>query len=218
MKWKPWNSRGAVEQTIEKCKERNYEESAHERLDEVITRLTEESDDGHFATINIEERHIRGFQIMEDNDWEYVALHYSGGHDEGGVDEAYLLLKDGTEIEMGWDPMELLAACPRILGWQGCWKATVTHEAGMQFFHKTSRTWNNWHNPTAVLATTTDNPFMDSIDDQFGSWAGDWRADGNLNWDNRKKIDGKENPDYRGHPSLEFHEEVMCSEAQSVPI
>jgi hypothetical protein len=235
--WKPWNCRGATKERLETCKARNYEESAHERLDEVITRLTEESDDGHFVTITNEERHERGFQIMEDNDWKYVYIQYSGGHDSGGIDEARIDLKDGTAIDIGWEAEALLAVCPRILSWMPGhpsdrvpldldhdidgqdYAGQVIGQADRFFDHRPVDAWGNrfyWHSPCRSLAAITDNPFMDPIDDQFSSWAGDWQAHGQLEWDNRKKIDGKGNPDYRKRPSLEFDWQVY--EAQSVPV
>jgi len=213
--WKPYMCKGMNRKRLENCNERNYEEAAHERLEAKIEDLLKQSDDGHFFTIVRPSRAERGFALMEENDWEYIYLHYYGGHDSGGIEEATLLRKDGTETAMDWECEDIRKKCPRILTWntnilypkvtgQG---QTVASEVSVFFVKKEETHFGGrpyWHSPAHSLSTTIDNPITDAVGSEFHSWAGDWSADGTLVWDLRKKVDGEKNPDYRVKPSLNY--------------
>ena len=228
-RWQPYNCKGQKRERLDGCNARNYEEAAHERLEEKIVTLLEQSDDGHFFTIVEKSRAERGFALMEENDWEYIYLHYYGGHDSGGIEEATLLRKDGTETDMNWECKDILKKCPRILTWDTDilyptvtgQDETVTGEVDVFFVKKETTPYGGnpyWHSPVHSLSTTIDNPITDAVGDKFLSWAGDWSADGTLLWDLRKKVDGKKNPDYRAEPSLNYEITEYVHKTETIEI
>lgn len=106
----------------------------------------------HFGTA--EENKAKLFAAMKEHGVSYLEAHYSGGNDEGGVDEVEVL-KDAsgglvTIESMGWQhPIQ--EACDRVLSGEfGTWAGDFSASGRLYADMKENKVWRSGSTSTYI--------------------------------------------------------------------
>ena len=146
-----------------------------------------------------------GYAALERAGWKKCEIDYSGGHDSGGIDLITITKNNGEVLEVAWQDFEEAlkpASLPRLAPSSGWPAPKIPHEIEdeaiqipMFYIAVEGESYHPCH-----IRIVTENALTLPVEQTFGSWAGNFDAQGTLVWD----LDNKEEELYLEYEITEY--------------
>ncbi len=216
----PYQSKQAkkisMDRTIERYTDEYILEDTLKDIKDALGSLERNLDDGHYYYPTIENKVDRGFAIMDALGWKRIEIEFSGGGDEGGIDQIKITTNEGDLIdESDWEPKDevpLIPVLARTNGWEA--DSILVDDSSNLFWPPQTTNGNHpyeyFHRCCDKTVVFPEAIFWADINDYFGGWTCNY-VGGYLIWDNDK--DSKK---YRKHPALDF--EIQEPVNRKIPI